>query len=243
MRSIASLGRALAPTLLVAALAACPGDPSSPSPLAMAGRFEELARAHATDPSAPTYSWHLAAVALRSGAPVGSITVEIDGQARTFQAVAMQVGTVSAGSDHPALTFLVGWGDREGREVLHLWAVRDSIELAPFGPQPPGEFTPPQGGASFHTPVSDSIWLHESGWAKLAPTVAAGSCRSSLRPSDVCRVVTVNVGASTVMRAVRTPTDTTPPWPTHQLAVRAARIGGVAIFQPCDPDACSVEFP
>ena len=237
MRIFTSRGRVLATTLLLAATTtACPNDPSRPSAATMASRFEQLIQAHAGDAWLSKFPWMAAATALRSGAPIVEVTVEVDGRARTFQAAAVQFGTTAAGTDSRMAAYLIAWGDPTGQEMLTLWMGPDSADL---GNQDPPFTT---GGVALQTVDSDSAWRHDSGWAKLATRVTGETCRSSRRPSDQCRVVTMDVGASLVMRAVRLASGTSTPT-TSRLELRAARVRGVYILQPCDPNACSVSFP
>ena len=243
---LSRFARPLAPVLVAALVMGCPGnDPSGPTPLQMAGRFDELARVHATNQRAPLYPWRLASAALRSGAPISSVTVEVNGQPRTFQAVALQVGTF-AGIDRPVASYVIGWGDRDGREMLNVWVSTDSVELKlppPGGSEPqPSPVPLIVGGIVLHTLGEDSIWVHEQGWAKVAATPTTASCQSGLRQADVCRVLAVDVAAAASIRRVRNIGDS-PPWPTRQFLLRPARLSGVAILQHCDPNFCSVSFP
>jgi hypothetical protein len=240
------VARTLAPVVAAALVMGCPGnDPSGPTPLQMAGRFDELARAHATDQRAPLYPWRLASAALRSGAPIGSVTVEVNGQPRTFQAVAIQVGTMLGSIEAPAASYVIAWGDDNGREMLDVWVSTDSVELElpPSGWDPVTSPVPLiVGGVVLQTLGKDSLWLHEQGWAKVKAAPTSKVCQSALRQADVCRVLVVDVASAAVIRQVQNVGDS-PPWPTRQFLLRPTRLTGVGIFQRCDPNACSVSFP
>lgn len=226
--------RALALAASCSIVAACGDAPSGPEQAArdMARRFDRVADSlgQAGDYDAAT-SAQLMAEVLRMSNRLNTVTVSVDGQSRTFNALLLQY-RMPAGTDGPTFgQVIVGWRGESLNEGFAF--LLDTTGTHAVSAPTENADLPHVVGALFEGGVANGrAWLASSGSVTSPPATERGGCASSgAIPPTIdyeCKLATLTFRATVTLQELDD-SGSPPSGPSRSLSIDGQNIAGLSL--------------